>query len=117
MSSLNFPAIETVLGIIDDQKKLPVKGKVGDAWYEENAGRLWVWDGELLEWRDLNLWKGRGFASSVSNLIGFAESAQAKGTLGAVGERGLMGPAGPHGERGLPGPVGPAGKDLSLIHI
>lgn len=29
MSSLNFPAIETVLGIIDDQKKLPVKGKVG----------------------------------------------------------------------------------------
>ena len=120
MSAIDFPPIETVLGIVEDQKKLPLKGKVGEAWYEENAGRLWVWDGELLKWRELNLWKGRGFASSVATLVGLGESSQTKGTLGAIGERGSMGLPGPQGERGPQGPagalgpagaMGPAGKD------
>ena len=77
MSSIDFPPIATVLGMVDDHKKLPAKGKEGEAWYEENAGLLWVWDGELLKWRELNFWKGRGFASSVANLVGLGESAQA----------------------------------------
>ncbi|MEK0424514.1 MAG: hypothetical protein RJB11_605, partial [Planctomycetota bacterium] len=103
MSTRNFPPIETVLGLIDDQKKLPLKGTVGEAWYEENAGRLWVWDGELLEWRELNLWKGNGFASSIAKLIGVSEASLAKGAIGAVGERGLTGSVGPQGPQGLPG--------------
>ncbi|MFY8073934.1 MAG: hypothetical protein ACOVNQ_19735, partial [Pirellula sp.] len=106
MSARNFPPIETVLGLIDDQKKLPVKGSLGDAWYEENAGRLWVWDGELLEWRELNLWRSSGFASSVAKLLGVSEASFAKGATGAIGERGLTGPAGPQGLQGLPGKDG-----------
>ncbi|MFM8190188.1 MAG: hypothetical protein ACKN85_17020, partial [Pirellula sp.] len=100
MASIDFPPIETVLGIIDDQRKLPLKGKVGEAWYEENAGRLWVWDGELLKWRDLNLWKGQGFTSSIAHLLGLGDNKAALSSLGVAGERGSVGPAGPQGPQG-----------------
>ena len=44
MSVLKFPPIKTVHGLIDDRTSLPRHGAVGDAWYEEHAGLLWVWD-------------------------------------------------------------------------
>jgi len=110
LSVLNFPPIKTVHGLIDDHKSLPKHGAAGDAWYEEHAGLLWVWDQELGKWRDLNLWHGRGFAASVANLVGLGSGSHgAKGEQGIVGDRGLTGATGLQGERGLPGPAGERG--------
>jgi len=111
-----FPPIKTVQGLIDDHKSLPERGAVGDAWYEEHAGLLWVWDQDKHTWRELNLWRGKGFAASVASLIGLGGGTSAsRGDVGVAGARGLSGPmgergpAGPAGERGLAGPAGERG--------
>ena len=105
MSKRDFPPIKTVHGLIDDRASLPREGAVGDAWYEEHAGLLWVWDNDLETWRDLNLWHGRGFAASVASLVGLGAGAVGvKGDKGTGGERGATGLVGPQGERGPAGP-------------
>ncbi|MFZ4733049.1 MAG: hypothetical protein ACOYK7_10985, partial [Pirellulales bacterium] len=86
MAVSQFPPIKTVHGLIDDHKSLPRQGAVGDAWYEEHAGLLWVWDQEHHTWRELNLWRGKGFASSVASLIGLGGAA-----AGVKGEAGIAG--------------------------
>jgi WD40 repeat protein len=40
----NIPPVHAVLGIIEDARTLPAQGDLGDAWYEEAKGRLWIWD-------------------------------------------------------------------------
>lgn len=83
MAVSKFPPIKTVHGLIDDHERLPRQGAVGDAWYEEHAGLLWVWDQDKQTWRDLNLWHGKGFAASVANLVGLG--GVATGTRGEAG--------------------------------
>jgi len=79
VSTLTFPPIQTVHGLIEDHTSLPTHGAAGDAWYEENAGLLWVWDQDLGKWRDLNLWHGKGFAASVANLVGLRAAGRPSG--------------------------------------
>lgn len=72
-------------------------------------GLLWVWDKHRQKWRELNLWRGRGFASSVASLVGLGGAAQ--GAKGAAGERGLAGVPGERGPAGAPGKDGKNGLD------
>ena len=58
-STSTFPPIRSVLGIVDGLGNLPPSGGVGDAWYEESAGVLWVWEAEQERWCDLALARGR----------------------------------------------------------
>ena len=111
-----FPPIQTVHGVVDDEKSLPRRGGIGDAWYEESAGFLWVWDEEHDRWRHLNLWGRLGglvdastVGSRVAELGGAAGIVGGRGAKGIEGDRGLTGPPGPKGDRGEPGPIGPIG--------
>ena len=98
MSTLAFPPIQTVHGLIEDHRSLPPRGVAGDAWYEEHAGLLWVWDQDLEKWRDLNLWHGRGFADSVANLVGLGIASRPSG-----GNADVEAPSAALGEAGPPG--------------
>ena len=53
-----FPRITSVCGVIEGPNELPATGSIGDAWYEESAGKLWVWDPDGIRWREVTLWQG-----------------------------------------------------------
>jgi len=44
--------------VIERPSDLPATGSIGDAWYEESAGKLWVWDPDGIRWREVTLWQG-----------------------------------------------------------
>lgn len=51
-----YPRITSVHGVIEGPRDLPATGSIGDAWYEESAGKLWVWDPDGIRWREVTLW-------------------------------------------------------------
>jgi len=53
-----FPRITSVCGVIEGPSDLPATGSIGEAWYEESAGKLWVWDPDGIRWREVTLWQG-----------------------------------------------------------
>ena len=53
-----FPRIKSVRGVIEGPSELPATGSIGDAWYEESAGKLWVWDPDSSRWCEVTLWQG-----------------------------------------------------------
>ena len=53
-----FPRITSVRGVIEGPNELPATGSIGDAWYEESAGKLWVWDPASSRWCEVTLWQG-----------------------------------------------------------
>ena len=53
-----FPRIKSVRGVIEGPSDLPATGSIGDAWYEESVGKLWVWDPDGIRWREVTLWQG-----------------------------------------------------------
>ena len=53
-----FPRIKSVRGVIEGPSELPATGSIGDAWYEESAGKLWVWDPASSRWCEVTLWQG-----------------------------------------------------------
>jgi hypothetical protein len=97
----NIPPVHAVLGIIEDARTLPAQGDLGDAWYEEAKGRLWIWDDVHSRWVDLSLWR------TGSPLAGAVAAAGSMGLPGSQGENGVQGEAGP---QGAPGPMGPQGE-------
>lgn len=44
--------------MIEGPSDLPATGSIGEAWYEESAGKLWVWDPDGIRWREVTLWQG-----------------------------------------------------------
>ena len=42
MGIRKLPPIRAVLGVVDDRAALPARGDVGDAWWDEGAGLLWI---------------------------------------------------------------------------
>jgi hypothetical protein len=57
-STSSFPRITSVRGLIEGPIDLPATGTIGDAWYEESAGKLWVWDPDAIRWCEVTLWRG-----------------------------------------------------------
>ena len=57
-STSSFPRITSVRGVIERPSDLPATGSIGDAWYEESAGKLWVWDPDGIRWCEVTLWQG-----------------------------------------------------------
>ena len=57
-STSSFPRITSVRGVIERPSELPATGSLGEAWYEESAGKLWVWDPDGIRWREVTLWQG-----------------------------------------------------------
>ena len=53
-----FPRITSVCGVIEGPSDLPATGSIGEAWYEESAGKLWVWDPDGIRWCEVTLWQG-----------------------------------------------------------
>ncbi len=49
MAIRRLPPIQNILGIIDNSVQLPDRGAVGDAWYQEGAGLLWIWDEPMID--------------------------------------------------------------------
>ena len=116
MARRQLPPIHRLLGIIDDSQSLPLKAAVGDSWYEESAGILWIWDDEHSKWVDL----GRlhraspGLIASLGEAFGFGGATTEETVAGARGARGATGASGGKGDRGAQGergPAGPAGRD------
>ena len=66
----NIPPVHAVLGIVEDARTLPERGDLGDAWYEEAKGRLWIWDDKLSRWVDLSLWRAGAAVAGVSGAAG-----------------------------------------------
>ena len=58
-STSSFPRITSVRGVIERPSDLPATGTIGEAWYEESIGKLWIWDPDGIRWTELNLWPGR----------------------------------------------------------
>ncbi|MFM8283769.1 MAG: hypothetical protein ACKOCW_09455, partial [Planctomycetaceae bacterium] len=122
MARRELPPIHRLLGVIDEVNSLPKHGTVGDSWYEEAAGALWIWDDEHHKWIDVGRLHSAspGLIASLGEAFGFGGAAGsgtvagAAGARGAAGERGATGergPAGLQGERGLQGPAGRDGVD------
>jgi len=53
-----FPRITSVCGVIGRPSDLPATGSIGEAWYEESVGKLWVWDPDGSRWCEVTLWQG-----------------------------------------------------------
>ena len=108
-----IPPVHAVLGIIEDSRTLPAQGDLGDAWFEEGKGRLWIWDDIASKWVDLNLWRSlpvtAGAANGSSVVVPGPQGP--KGEPGPKGDPGPAGPPGPKGDRGDSGPIGPQGKE------
>ena len=113
MVNRTIPPIHAVLGIIEDARRLPSQGELGDAWYEESKGRLWIWDDRNSRWVDISLWRAgnTAVAGVAGNGVMSAPGPQAGPQAGPQGEPGVAGPQGEPGVAGSLGPVGPAGKD------
>ena len=58
-STSSYSRIKSVCGVIERPSDLPATGTIGEAWYEESVGKLWVWDPDGIQWCELNLWPGR----------------------------------------------------------
>ena len=101
MVNRNIPPVHAVLGIIEDSRTLPAQGDLGDAWYEEAKGRLWIWDDINSRWVDLTLWRSGNAGSGATGLAG---------TAGLTGVQGEPGPKGEPGIQGEPGTIGPCGE-------
>ena len=112
MARRTIPPVSRVLGVVDHADSLPKKADLGDAWYDEGAGVLWIWDHENHTWVDVGRFHSAspGLISSLSEAFGFGGGSAASAGL-ATGGVGPMGPKGEPGERGLAGPAGAAGKD------
>lgn len=83
-STSSFPRITTVRGVIERPSDLPRTGSTGDAWYEETAGKLWVWDPEGNRWCEVTLWQGR------SRLDPVLRSPSGAGPNGGASPEGLL---------------------------
>lgn len=58
-STSSFPRITSVCGVIERPSDLPATGSIGEAWYEESVGKLWVWDPDGIRWCEVTLWQWR----------------------------------------------------------
>ena len=78
MAIKRFPPVRQILGMVDDRRSLPKQADIGDAYYEESTGLLWVWDAEHDRWHELGLWARHG---AVMDLAGAATAAVAAATM------------------------------------
>jgi hypothetical protein len=108
MAIKRFPPVRQILGMVDDRQSLPKKADLGDAYYEESTGLLWVWDEEHARWHELGLWARHG---GVMDLAGAATAAVATAATGGRAARGEKGTAGAVGKDGGAGKDGAPGRD------